>query len=126
MFKRKRRSIPSELRQKVFEVKGTICFCCGIDVLLIPKRDRTVDHIKQVFLGGRNNIENLRAACRRCNITRHNMTDEELKEYIENKHDPAYIYRRQKENARFWREQKKLRSEAARKGWRNRRKKLLG
>lgn len=119
-----RKPISQSLKERVFKEKGTICFCCKVDLKTLPARDRVLDHIKHVFLGGKNSIENLRPSCRSCNSTRAVMTDEELLDYVTNRNNPAYINARRKAKKLYWKEQKKLHSEAARKGWKNRRKTL--
>ena len=51
-------------RQRIFDASGGKCAICGC---IITEKTFTVDHIIPRALGGRNNPENLQAACIPCN-----------------------------------------------------------
>jgi len=57
------------IRKGVFEylsnLYGSECVYCG------ATEDLTVDHIKPIFKGGTNSIDNLQILCRRCNCRKH-------------------------------------------------------
>lgn len=118
---RKRKSLPKWLKEKVFELKGSLCWCCDVNLLDLQQRDRTVDHIKLHTRGGRDTFENLRPACRRCNITRHAMEDDELKEYIKNIGNKDFMRERKKEREQYYIALRKERSDAVKRGWITRR-----
>ena len=48
---------------------GSCCCYCGKD--LAPS-ERTLEHMIPISMGGGNNLENLRIACRQCNSSRRN------------------------------------------------------
>lgn len=81
MRKKKRKPIPNYIRTQVFEAKGYVCFYCSVDLLTLPKKDRTLDHRQHHFRGGKDLTENLVPCCRSCNAMRHIMEDEEFAEY---------------------------------------------
>lgn len=54
-------------REAVFEFYGWRCTHCAEDLLGLPARDRTLDHIVPLVLQGRNATSNLQPLCRRCN-----------------------------------------------------------
>jgi hypothetical protein len=118
---KKRKAIPAKLRQKVYEVKGTLCFCCGVDILTLPKIQQVLDHVELHTRGGKDSVKNLRPACRRCNATRHAMDDDELREYIEKKDDSEYMCERRREKKEYYRRLRQFYSDAAKRGWITRR-----
>ncbi len=48
---------------------GLVCFWCRQD---FPFEQLTLDHLRPSSKGGSNNPENLRLACRKCNVLRGN------------------------------------------------------
>jgi 5-methylcytosine-specific restriction endonuclease McrA len=48
------------------------CALCGCDLLQLPARDVTADHIVPVSKGGLNVISNIQPACRTCNSSKGN------------------------------------------------------
>jgi 5-methylcytosine-specific restriction endonuclease McrA len=48
------------------------CALCGGDLLQLPARDVTADHIVPVSRGGPNTIDNVQPACRSCNCSKGN------------------------------------------------------
>ena len=50
-----------DVRNKVFELHGNSCLCCG------STENITLDHIKPVAHGGKNEIDNLQPLCKSCN-----------------------------------------------------------
>lgn len=62
---RKRKPLSKALRLKVHEKYHGRCAYCGKK---ISYEDMQVDHIKSVYLGGENDIDNLLPACRSCNF----------------------------------------------------------
>lgn len=66
-YKSRRRKADFEIsikRDKVLELHGSICLCCGSDKKI------TIDHIIPVFKGGGNDINNLQPLCHRCNSSK--------------------------------------------------------
>lgn len=119
------RVVPREVRIKVFQEKGNQCFYCEVDLTTLPSRNRTLDHLKHFHLGGKHSFDNLVPCCRRCNSMRQMMTFDELRHHLKMRHDPQYRHERAKQNKLYWKRERQLRSEAAKKGWKNRRNKQL-
>lgn len=63
--KAKRKTIPRGLKNRVFEKSNGICAYCGTD--LVKNGNWHVDHVVPICRGGKDEIENLVAACHRCN-----------------------------------------------------------
>lgn len=63
-----------EKRRFLFDICGGKCPECGREMSLTNHRAKnsymTIDHIVPKSKGGTNNIQNLRALCRSCNIKR--------------------------------------------------------
>lgn len=57
----RKRKIPKDLRQAVFDRDGRQCVRCSCE------NDLTVDHIDPEVNGGRATLENLQTLCRSCN-----------------------------------------------------------
>jgi 5-methylcytosine-specific restriction endonuclease McrA len=53
--------VTADLRWAIFERDGYACGVCG------SRSDLTVDHVSPVIVGGRDEPDNLRTLCRRCN-----------------------------------------------------------
>lgn len=75
----RRGRIPGSVRAAVIARDGRVCQLCGGPVVTSSGRRRrtkdiarqlTLDHIRSVSHGGENTVENLRVACRRCNMRR--------------------------------------------------------
>lgn len=75
---------------KLIERDGVNCYWCGraTDPLSRPVADLhpTIEHLKRRADGGKNGMENLVVACRKCNNSRHSLnfdpnTRSRLKEY---------------------------------------------
>ncbi|MZK53331.1 HNH endonuclease [Clostridium beijerinckii] len=74
--------IPQLKRKQVFERDKGKCQICGKQLTMTIEYGEvqafhqvdyyTIDHIKPVSKGGKNNIENLRILCRTCNCMKHN------------------------------------------------------
>lgn len=56
-------------KSAVYDTYGVDCYLCGI---ALNDANKSVDHIHPVFLGGMNNIDNLRPCCRFCNERKSN------------------------------------------------------
>lgn len=54
-------------RQAVFESYGHRCIVCAADLLQLPSKDRTLDHVVPFAKGGSNCVSNLQPMCRSCN-----------------------------------------------------------
>jgi 5-methylcytosine-specific restriction endonuclease McrA len=116
-----RHSIPTQLRERVFREKGTRCTYCSRSLLSLPARDRTLDHVKHVHLGGKNTLTNLVPCCRQCNSMRHMMGPAEFAEYRKRRHSRRYVLQRRKDAQAYYQQQREQRSKGAKKGWRTRR-----
>jgi len=79
-----RKIITKQTRQLVFEKTNHCCFYCGRQLAKLG-RDATIDHLKHVYRGGTDDIDNLVAACRSCNSARGGMTPEEFAVYLKEK-----------------------------------------
>lgn len=62
---KRRRSLPSWLREAIITRDGLVCGLCGGDVEL---GDVHIDHIKPVIQGGTDNPNNLQVSHSKCNI----------------------------------------------------------
>lgn len=56
-------------KQQLLDEYGACCWWCRRDV---PSKQLTLDHIKPKSKGGSDSLENLRLACRKCNLKRGN------------------------------------------------------
>jgi 5-methylcytosine-specific restriction endonuclease McrA len=54
-------------RLAVFELHGWRCSHCAADLLALPPKDRTMDHVIPLRHGGTDDTGNLVAMCRSCN-----------------------------------------------------------
>ena len=78
----KRKPIPKEVRQQVYDKYNGHCAYCGCE---LEYKHMQVDHLDSVYraeAGGReasNDIENLMPACRMCNFYKGTATIEELR-----------------------------------------------
>lgn len=79
---RKRKAIPNRIRERVFAIKGTLCFYCKVNLMTLDNRNRTLDHRLAHRNRGADTVENLVPCCRSCNSMRHTMGDEEFTEYL--------------------------------------------
>ena len=78
-MKRKRKAIPRGMRQQIYEAYGGHCAYCGREIDIAEMQ---VDHVKAVYLGGKNDITNYRPACRQCNFYKSTMDVERLREQL--------------------------------------------
>lgn len=60
--------------------KEEVCYYCGVP---LTQSTRTIDHVLPLSRGGTNSKENKVLCCRRCNISKMDMTEEEFYKYIE-------------------------------------------
>ena len=68
-----RKNIPKPIRDKVFRINKGRCSYCLVKLTVGNSKCSNqfhVDHIIPWSVGGRNNIENLTASCRSCNISK--------------------------------------------------------
>ena len=63
--KPKRTAIPKSVKQRVFDKTDGNCAYCGIQ--LVRNGNWHVDHVVPISRGGKDEIENLVAACHKCN-----------------------------------------------------------
>jgi hypothetical protein len=71
-----RKEISASKRKTVFERYAYRCvYCQGYE-------DLTIDHIIPVSKGGTNDLDNLQAACRKCNSSKLTKTDSEFRKGI--------------------------------------------
>lgn len=77
-------------RKKIIERDNYTCQVCGCNITdetietsegahIYPKNYYNIDHIIPVSKGGTNKDENLRATCRKCNLSRNNR---QIEDYI--------------------------------------------
>ena len=76
---RRRKSLPKDVRRKVYEIHDGHCAYCGKEIDI---KDMQVDHIQSVYLGGADEIANYRPACRSCNFYKSTMSIERLREEL--------------------------------------------
>ena len=76
---RRRKSLPKDMRRKVYEIHDGHCAYCGKEIDI---KDMQVDHIQSVYLGGADEIANYRPACRSCNFYKSTMSIERLREEL--------------------------------------------
>lgn len=83
----KRKQIPQEIRQQVYEMYDGHCAYCGCK---LKYEDMQVDHKESVYVaeyGGKeadNSIDNLMPACRQCNFYKQTMSIEGLRRKLMN------------------------------------------
>lgn len=83
----RRKAIPQETRQQVFEKYNGHCAYCGCE---LKYEAMQVDHIESVYLaeyGGKeadNSIDNLMPACRQCNFYKQTLSIEGLRRKLMN------------------------------------------
>ena len=70
-----RRKFSSIEKQRIYAKCNGRCGICGSPVNF---DDMTVDHIIPLSRGGTNAMDNLRLACRTCNRSKGNLSDEEF------------------------------------------------
>jgi hypothetical protein len=63
------------IRKKIFKRDGKKCAKCG------TKKDLTIDHIKSIYHGGKNELDNLQVLCKSCNSSK----GVKIKDYRNNK-----------------------------------------
>lgn len=76
---RRRKSLPKDMRRKVYEIHDGHCAYCGKEIDI---KDMQVDHIQSVYLGGEDEMANYRPACRQCNFYKSTMSVEGLREQL--------------------------------------------
>ena len=67
------------LRMKIFHKYDEHCAYCGNTITYSQMQ---VDHIKPKYLGGKDNIENLRPSCRACNFYKQTLDEEKFRQRI--------------------------------------------
>lgn len=76
---RRRKSLSKEMRREVYEMYGGHCAYCGKEIDI---KDMQVDHVQSVYLGGADELENYRPACRSCNFYKSTLSVEGLREQL--------------------------------------------
>lgn len=68
----KRAAIPDSVRRAVWDKNGGRCGYCDCELTWEPSHDNSfhVDHVLPWSRGGSDNVENLTAACRECNLSK--------------------------------------------------------
>ena len=90
---RRRKSLPKDMRREVYEMYDGHCAYCGKEIDI---KDMQVDHIQSVYLGGADELENYRPACRSCNFYKSTMSIERLREelgHIVGRLEKLFIFR---------------------------------
>lgn len=75
----KRKPIPKNIREQVYEKCHGHCAYCGCK---LEYKDMQVDHIVAVGRGGTNDLDNLLPSCRQCNYDKHEMSIERFRRRI--------------------------------------------
>ena len=76
---RRRKALSKDMRREVYEMYGGHCAYCGKEIDI---KEMQVDHIQSVYLGGVDELENYRPACRSCNFYKSTMSVEGLREQL--------------------------------------------
>lgn len=76
---RKRKAVSKDIRQQVYEMYGGHCAYCGREIDITEMQ---VDHVQSVYLGGEDELNNYRPACRQCNFYKSTMSIEGLREQL--------------------------------------------
>ena len=76
---RRRKALSKDMRTRVYEMYGGHCAYCGREIDITEMQ---VDHVQAVYLGGADEIENYRPACRSCNFYKSTMSVEGLREQL--------------------------------------------
>ncbi|MCQ6280065.1 HNH endonuclease [Bacillus sp. EB600] len=94
----------AKIRRHLLETEGYICKACGCEVhdkYGVGRNSPTkahVDHIVSLAKGGSNDLSNFQILCRRCNLRKGKMRDEEFKALIEAEQE--YVKQHQHEIAK--------------------------
>jgi 5-methylcytosine-specific restriction endonuclease McrA len=67
---------PSEIRARFAEF-GHRCAFCNIDLMTLPKRKRTVEHLIPIIKGGSHSLSNIAPACLSCNSSKNDRNIED-------------------------------------------------
>ena len=76
---RRRKALSKEMRAQVYAMYGGHCAYCGREIDITEMQ---VDHVQAVYLGGEDEIENYRPACRSCNFYKSTMSVEGVREQL--------------------------------------------
>ena len=76
---RKRKTLSKDMRARVYAMYGGHCAYCGKEIDITEMQ---VDHVQAVYLGGKDEMENYRPACRQCNFYKSTMSVEGLREQL--------------------------------------------
>ena len=85
-----------QIRQYIYDKANGRCELCGRK-LLFDKM--TLDHIKPLAMGGRDEIANLQCSCKACNTAKGSLLPEDYTEWIRG----SFICQMGKRNGRSWR-----------------------
>lgn len=79
----KRKTIPPEVRQELYEEFDGRCGYCGTEL----NTTWHADHITPVRKGGGDERDNLIASCISCNLAKNSLSIEQFRNHLERKHD---------------------------------------
>lgn len=75
----KRKTLTKQQRMKLYNEANQKCQYCGEN---ITYKQMQLDHIHPIQEGGKNDLSNLRVACRMCNYGKYTFTPEEFRQDI--------------------------------------------
>lgn len=87
MEKMKRRRLSAKERKQVYDKCNGHCAYCGGE---IPFRGFQVDHIKPLYLGGTDTMDNMLPACRKCNYNKDTFDPEGYRNFLQGLYDRMY------------------------------------
>lgn len=76
---RRRKALSKDMRREVYEMYSGHCAYCGREIDI---KDMQVDHVQSVYLGGADELENYRPACRSCNFYKSTMRTDGLRKQL--------------------------------------------
>ncbi|MGH3055780.1 MAG: HNH endonuclease [Gaiellaceae bacterium] len=76
-----RAGFPADLRALMLECQRGLCWYCGGNLAATGKTPH-LEHQVPISRGGPDNIQNLVLACATCNITKHDKTVPEFRQYV--------------------------------------------
>lgn len=85
-----------QIRQYIYDKANGRCELCGRKLLF---NEMTLDHIKPLAMGGRDEIANLQCSCKACNTAKGSLLPEDYMEWIRG----SFICQMGKINGRSWR-----------------------
>lgn len=94
-YQRKRRVYTKEERKFIYRKYEGKCALCGKK---ITYKELTLDHIKPIFVGGADELENIQASCYACNQFKSNIRPEDFEQKIID----IFLYQMKQKCANDW------------------------